>query len=58
LGPLLDDLKVDGVGEEVLTWHNVMVDTPVNQLAIQRDLIPLLIVQNSNDTEDTPPKIS
>ena len=58
LGSLLDDLKVNGVGEDVLIWHNVMVDTPVNQLAIQRNLVPLLIVQNSKDAKDAPSKIS
>jgi hypothetical protein len=48
LGSLLDDLKVHGVGEDVLIWHNVMVDALVNVLAshIQRNLVPLLIDQN------------
>ena len=55
---MFDDLKVDGVGEDVLIWHNVMVDALVNQLAIQRNHFPLLIVQNSNDAEDAPSEIS
>jgi hypothetical protein len=58
LGSLLDDLKVNGVGEDVLIWHNVMVDALVNQLSIQRNLVPLLIFQNSYDAEDAPSKIS
>jgi len=58
LGSLLDDLKVNGVGEDVLIWYNVMVDALVNQLAIQLNLVPLLIFQNSNGAEDAPSKIS
>jgi len=58
LGSLLDDLKVNGVGEDVLIWHNVMVDALVNQLAIQHNLVPLLIVQNSKDAKDAPSNIS
>jgi len=57
LGSLLNDLKVNGMGEDVSIWHNVMVDTLVNQLAIQCNLVPLLIIQDSNDTKDTPFKI-
>jgi hypothetical protein len=58
LGSLLDDLKVNGVGEDVWTWHNVSVDALVSQLAIQRNLVPLPILQISNDAEDAPSKIS
>jgi len=58
MGPFLDDIKVNGVSEDVLTWHSVMVDAPVNQLAIQRNPVPSLIFQNSNDAEDTPSKVS
>ena len=58
VGSLLDDLKVNGVGEDVLIWLRVMLDALVKQLAIQRNLVPSLVVQNSNDAEDAPPKIS
>jgi hypothetical protein len=58
LGSLLDDLEANGVLEDVLIWHNIMVDTLVNQLAIQRNHVPLLIVQNSDDAEDASSKIS
>ena len=56
LGSLLDDLRVNGMVEDIMICHNVMVDALVNQLAIQRNLIPLLINQYSNDTKHTPSK--
>jgi hypothetical protein len=49
LGSSLGDLKVNGVGEDVLIWaiwHDVMVDTPVSQSAIQHNPVPLLIFQS------------
>ena len=57
LGSLFDDLKVNAVGEDVLTLV-CDVDAPVIQLTIQPDFAPFLIVQYSNDAEDAPSKIS
>ena len=58
MGSLLNDLDVDGVGKDIFTGHNVIVDALVNQLAIQRNLAPLPILQNSNDAENAPSKIA
>jgi hypothetical protein len=57
LGSLLDDLKVNGMGEDILIHHNVMVDALVYQLGIQRNHVPLLVAHIPNDAKNTPTKI-
>jgi hypothetical protein len=59
MSSLLDDLKVNRVGEDILIiWKIVLVDALVNQLTIQRNPVPLLIFQNSNDAEVAPSEVS
>ena len=62
LGSLLDDLKVNGRERGRLDLGHlarctVMVDLPVDQRAIQRNPVPLLVFQTFKDAKDAPSKM-
>ena len=68
MGSLLNDLKLNDlevikqrthfVNEDVLTWHSVIIDAPINQPSLSTQSGSSFISRCSNDAENTPFKVS